>query len=117
MLDGPDNPFAVSVDAPPEPAAGRSRSAASVPLILSGVVVGNIGLVLVSNRYGNTETLGLPVVAAGGLLLGTGVSSLFLKLRYSVVVGVLFAPVSVILLFVLFWVCLLTFGAVGGLAG
>ena len=102
MLEDSDNPFAAT-DAGVEPHDRNGKQLISVAVIVIGAIIGVVGLVLVSNRFGNTDTLGLPVVAIGGFLLGMGISSLFMKWRYSLIVGVLLAPFSVCLLFVLVW--------------
>lgn len=96
------NPFAAT-DVGIEPRRRNSKRLISVAVIVIGAIIGIVGLVLVSNRFGNTDTMGLPVVTIGSFLLSTGVSSLFMKWRYSFVVGVLLAPLSVGMLFVLVW--------------
>ncbi len=111
MSDGQSNPFATEIANPTtnpscQPMRG-SRLVISLLFICAGLVVGVVGLALVSNQYGNTDIYGLPVVGLGGMLLCTGISSLFLKLRYSLILGVVAAPASVVLLFVLYWVLII----------
>ena len=111
MPDDQPNPFAAG-NAAPAPNPSRqpvrgSRFVVSLIFICAGFVVGVVGLALVSNQYGNTDIYGLPVVGLGGMLLFTGLSSRFLKLRYSVIFGIIAAPASVVLLFVLYWVSII----------
>lgn len=101
------NPFEASgvpyLDANHVERADKWRMPIALAFIVVGVVIGLIGLALVSNQFGNTDIYGIPILGLGGMLLATGVSRFFLKLRYSVLVGILAAPVSIVLLFVLFW--------------
>ena len=111
MPDDQPNPFAAGNAAPApnplcQPVRG-SRLVVSLIFICAGFVVGVVGLALVSNQYGNTDIYGLPVVGLGGMLLFTGINSRFLKLRYSVILGIIAAPASVGLLFVLYWVSII----------
>ena len=82
---------------------GRFRTI-SLVLIFFGVVTGIVGLALVSNQFGNTDTLGLPVVGLGGMALCWGFCSLFMKFRHAFLIGIAAVPLSIILLFAFYWV-------------
>ncbi len=115
MPEQPDSPFVpIDVDSDvPAVVRGQRRTWVSAGLMVAGLMCGLVGLVLVTNRYGNTGTMGLPVVGFGGLLFAVGFSHLFVKLRYAIVVGFLAGPMSVVLLFVVFWAYILVIGSFG----
>lgn len=102
----PFEPGSLDHVSPPPTRRSAMRSAVSLLLVGCGLLVGVLGLALVSNKYGNTDIYGLPVVALGGMLLGTGICSFFAKFRYSIFVGIAAGPASLILLFILYWVAI-----------
>lgn len=84
------------------------RSTAAFALIVFGAAMGFVSFELVSNRFGNTDTLGLFLFGLAGCIFVTGVSLFFLRLPHAILVGIIAAPLSVVLLFVLFWLTLFT---------
>ena len=103
MITGPSRQFYTNGSHSPNLGLTWILLVGSFSMILSGLIVGWIGLALVSNQYGNTDIYGLPVVGLGGMILVTGLGSLFLKYRHAIIVGIAAAPMSIFLLFVLYW--------------
>lgn len=97
----------------PERVPSSSQILISILLIGIGLPVAIIGMALVSNRFGNTDIFGLPVVALSAMLVGTGISHLFMRLGNAVLVGILVAPASLFLLFVLYWVGIILTSVLG----
>ena len=86
---------------------GKWRSVVSVTLIMLGTLVGAVALALASNRFGNTDEVGLLLLAFAGWVVVTGIGCFFLRMRYAMIVGAIAAPLLVGLLFVSVWVMFL----------
>ena len=103
-----ENPYSAGMPDEPKPnpprSLGRHGHALPIGMIVCGIAVGFAGLALVSNQFGNTDTYGLPVVALGGYLLGTGICHLFTSLRYAALIGLVAGPFSLALLFLAYWI-------------
>lgn len=84
----------------------KQRSWLSVTLMIFGIGLGISSLALVSNQFGNTDTLGLLLFGLAAWVLVTGIGHSFMRLPYAALVGLFAAPVFVVLLFVLYWVAL-----------
>ena len=84
------------------------RVTVSIALLLLGACLGVVGLAMVSNQFGNTDELGLIVFGCAGWLLASGVAYFFLRSKYALIIGVVGAPISILLLFVLFWIFFLS---------
>ena len=95
--------------APVKPRSSDSnrRVVVSIELIAVGITIGLVSLALVSNQFGNTDTIGLVLFGIAGWVFVSGICHLFLRLPYAVLIGALMAPLSVALLFILFWAALL----------
>ena len=65
-------------------------------------MLGLISLALVSNLFGNTDSAGLLLLMLAGGIFATGVALLFLRTSRAALVGVLAAPMSIVLLFALY---------------
>lgn len=76
-------------------------------LILSGVTLGVTALALVSNQFGNTDTIGLPLLGLAGWVSATGLSYLRFRFPVAALIGMIAAPLTVFSLFVLFWLWLI----------
>lgn len=76
-------------------------------LILAGVVSGVFALALVSNRFGNTDTIGVVLLGVAGWSFGTGISYLRTRFLNAASIGIFVAPLVVLALFVLFWLTLI----------
>ena len=100
------NPYENQSSPVHEPRWPQGKRVPTVQAVL-GTVIGLVGLALVSNQFGNTDRIGFLVVGLGAFLLSTGVSSYFLRRGYAILLGVFAAPLAVLLLFVLYWVCLI----------
>ena len=97
-----------------DPAAVRPRDShgmiwpvVSFVLISVGTAIGGFSLALVSNQFGNTDRMGLVLLACAVGIFTLGIGLLFLRWRYAVLVGVLAAPLAVVLLIALYWVAML----------
>jgi hypothetical protein len=84
-------------------------------LILVGIICGLISMPLISNKYGNTDTVGLGLLGLAGWLVATGVAYLFKRFAIAVFIGALAAPLPIVALFMLFWLLLIAH-AIGGAA-
>jgi uncharacterized membrane protein YcjF (UPF0283 family) len=82
---------------------GKHGTLLPAALILAGAGIGLAGLVLVSNMFGNTDAIGLLVVCVAGMILGTGVCHLFMKLSHALIASLLCGPLAVGLLFIVYW--------------
>jgi len=87
---------------------GGWRLATCALLILAGIALGFVSLAIASNRFGNTDTIGLVLLGVAGWSFGTGISYLWTRFLHAAVIGVFVAPLTALALFVLFWLCLLT---------
>lgn len=86
---------------------GNFRRVICVLLVILGIALGVIALALVSNMFGNTDIIGLPLVGLAGGVLTTGISHLFFRFRTAALIGLLAAPFAIVLLIVLFWLILI----------
>lgn len=82
------------------------RIRVSIVFIVFGAAIGLVSLALVSNQFGNTDSIGLFLFGGAGCIFVTGVAYLFVRFPYAVLAGIVAAPLLVGLLFVLFWMAL-----------
>lgn len=106
-MNGNPKYFDEAVTIEPIGSKGMVRLVVSLALVLAGLATGLFSLALVSNQFGNTDVMGMVLMAFAGGVFATGVGLLFLRFRYAVLMGVLAAPLSVGLFITLFWVGLL----------
>jgi hypothetical protein len=71
-------------------------------MIVFGIIAGLVSLFLVSNQFGNTDSIGIILFGCAGCVLVTGICHFFLRFLYAAIVGVLAAPLLIVLLFILF---------------
>lgn len=64
---------------------------------------------LVSNKYGNTDTIGLALLGLAGWIVATGVAYLFKRFKLAVFIGALAAPLPIVAIFILFWLPLIAY--------
>ena len=88
------------------------RTIIALVLLTLSIPFGILALALVSNQFGNTDTIGIRVLGFAGWLAGTGYSYLHLSknLFVSALIGLLAAPLANFVLFVLFWVLMIVSG-------
>lgn len=86
----------------------RSRFQVVVPILLVafGAICGVTSLALISNQFGNTDSLGLILFGVASWMVVTGVSHIFIRLPMAAVIGAVAAPLMIAALFVLYWVAL-----------
>ena len=84
----------------------RWRPVICLLVSLSGLSLGALALALVSNRFGNTDTIGLPLLGLAGWATGTGLLHLRFRLRDAALLGLFAAPLTVVAVFLLFWMWL-----------
>ena len=65
----------------------KRRIPLSIALIVFGIGACLVSLALVSNQYGNTDTIGLVLFGFSGWVLVTGICHLFIQFRYAALVG------------------------------
>jgi hypothetical protein len=94
---------------------GTARVAYCLFLVCVGIIFGLIAMPLISNKYGNTDTIGLGLLGLSGWMVATGVAYLFKRFAIAAFIGVVAAPLPIVALFMLFWLLLIVF-ALGGAA-
>jgi hypothetical protein len=93
---------------------GSLRIAICFFLVALGFTLGVVALALVSNKFGNTDTIGLALLGLAGCVSTTGICYLRLRFRTAALIGLLAAPLAILLLFVLFWLFLILTAAANG---
>lgn len=83
--------------------ARRNPRTSAVWLSIAGVVTGLIGLELLVNRFGDTDSLGFRVIPVAGLMFGTGISRFFVRWRSAITIGIFTAMSSVVALVAAYW--------------
>ena len=76
-----------------------------IPMILVaiGTALGLLSIALVSNRFGNTDWVGLLLFPLAGGIFATGVAHLFLRLPSSALLGIASTPIWAVAPFVFYW--------------
>ena len=76
-----------------------------IPMILVaiGTSLGLLSIALVSNRFGNTDWVGLLLFPLAGGIFATGVAHLFLRLPSSALLGIASTPIWAVAPFVFYW--------------
>lgn len=92
---------------------GGWRLATCTLLVFAGLVLGVVSLTLVSNRFGNTDTIGLFLLGVAGWSFGSGIAYLRTSFMYAALIGFFVAPLTIIAIFVLFWLWLIFLAFVG----
>ena len=83
--------------------ADRLRLSVCAILVFIGISSGVVALPLISNRYGNTDTIGVPLLAFAGWATATGV--LYTRVRFFIAASaaIAVAPLTIVTLVALFW--------------
>lgn len=83
-----------------------------VLLVLSGITLGMISMLLISNKYGNTDAVGLTLLGFAGWSTATGIAYVFKRFSLAVFIGAIAAPLTVVAMVVLFWSMLIVYVSV-----
>ncbi|MEO1529578.1 MAG: hypothetical protein AAFX06_29500 [Planctomycetota bacterium] len=102
----PESKLFVDASEPQRPrqAIGRWRAFVAALLILNGCFSGIAAMLLVSNRFGNTDVIGLAMLCIAGWSAATGIALLRLRFLIAALIGLIASPVAGIFLCVLFWI-------------